>query len=288
MVAPPGKRFAGPGYCIYCFRKPPEVTLTDEHIWPESLYGYDLILDGSCTACAAELTKLDGYLARHVYYKLRLRCGMKSKRKKSKGHPTHATTPYFRNGQRETVTTPVKDAGFSVALPKYRPPGILCGRPPEQFFGEMALEVHQYFEEVLPYVRSNPGDVLLFPDAPRINPLKFARAMIKIAYCIGVSVWGIDRFRNSLLPKMILGEDDRFPYVFGSPPEPTPSYIDMEALHRFDIMRFGPHLTVRLRPFATYGSHNAGSPVGFPIYEAVIGEITEEEWREGPRPALIR
>ncbi len=282
MTDPYGIKISSFGKCIYCFRADTQVELTDEHIWPESLYGYDVILKGSCRECASALSKLDGYLARKVYYDLRLRCGIKSKKKSKKDHPTTAVTHYYRNHIKESVQTPIVDKGFSIALPKFGPPGILCGRQPERFFGEMGLEIHGYFEEVAKYILAKPGDIVQFHDAPSVNPLKFARSIIKIAYCIGIGAWGIDSFTNSLLPAMILGADDRYPYVIGSPPDPTPSFIDMDYLHSQEFLRFGSYLAVRVRPFATCGSTGGKGPVGFPIYEVVLGEIRDDLWRRGP------
>lgn len=288
---PASRRYESPGFCIYCFKTPPEVKLTDEHIWPESLYGYDLLLGASCQSCAAILSKVDGYLARHVYYDLRLRCGFRSKRKNKKKHPTQAETKFLRNGIPESVITPVEDKAFSVALPKFQPPGILRGNRAESHFGHMAIEGHNFIEELFKHVKVEPNDIIEVPVFNIIDPIKFAKGIAKIAYCTAVSFWGVNRYSGCIIPSILLGECDYLPYVVGSPNEPTPAYVDSDALHHqwvYATQRDGIiYLVVRLRPFATYGSHNGGNPIGFPIYDVVIGEISEQQAREGPRPRQI-
>jgi hypothetical protein len=138
----------------------------------------------------------------------------------------------------------------------------------------MALQVHPYLDEFKKYINISPEEEILVHTSGKINPQKFARAMIKISYCVAISLFGFENIGNSPLPDIILGKANNMPYVFGCPPGPIPPYIDMEMLHTEHVMCVPApapgmfYIICRVRPFATYGS--AGT--GYPVYETFVGE----------------
>ena len=78
-----GKRYSPVGECIYCGLNGGADGLRSEHIIPYSLGGKTELPEASCSKCEGITSYLDGYLARAIYYHLRVHTGTQSR----SGHP---------------------------------------------------------------------------------------------------------------------------------------------------------------------------------------------------------
>lgn len=276
-MAPIRRIFNPLGICMYCLRSEPDGELTKEHFIPESLYGLDYLPKSSCSDCCREFTSVDGYLSGHVYYKLRLRVGIKTKRKSKKKHPKTLVATGYVNGVLKEVESPVNSHPFGWEGFYFPRPRILRQLPPAQDFGL----IHGYtvtfmgdsFRSILD---PKPGQVYGFVEERKINFFKLARGIAKIAYATFVAHHGYTALSENLILPVIKQNPEDLPYLFGSPsmiPEP---WAETEALHHFGLRIetvAGRELVVfQIRLFATYG----GGGIGPPTYEVVLGSPTPE------------
>lgn len=234
---------------------------------------------GSCTKCRDALKTVDQYLARNVFYKLRLRTGIRSKNIKKKKHPTTLTAKVFKNSDLWTIETDRKGHPFHLCLPAFQRPGILRNVNPSPDFGSMEVHRHAYFpEDAKATLAPREGDVVGFVDEMLLNPHKFCRAIAKIAHgAAAYALQGTEGIKEAFLPPLFLGTDYALlPHYIGSPSFDAPPYEEVSYLHwsstRIELVGNQHYVVVQLRLFAPYGSLNAG----YPIYEAVIGTPTED------------
>src|ERR1041385_4551250 len=76
-----GRKYPPVGRCIYCGSDGRSVGLSDEHLIPYSLGGGAILQKASCAACATETSKIELYLARHIFREFRSHVGAPSRKK---------------------------------------------------------------------------------------------------------------------------------------------------------------------------------------------------------------
>ena len=219
-----GKTFLGFGQCIYCGSDGGTDGLRSEHIMPYSLGGNTEILEASCTRCEGKTSYLDGYLARAVFYNLRVHAGVQSR----SGYLPVLPAEVALGGEKTTLQLPAKDHPYFLHMPVWKLPGILMGEQPSDDYGSAKSHVFYY---IPPTMRETlglkHGEVAEIRDATKMPNLKtFARALAKIAYCHAVMKFGLNDFhRFNEIPQLIFGNYLHAPYFVGcesfDPPPPS-------------------------------------------------------------------
>lgn len=99
----------------------------------------------------------------------------------------------------------------------------------------------------------------------KINVALVARAIAKIAHCTAVAAYGLDGF-VPFLPKLILGEDDRFDHFVGcvETPADREDTTHWSKLHTYDHPTEGRTIVGRVRLFANLGA---------PVYHSAVGRL---------------
>lgn len=264
-----GKTYGPVGQCIYCGSNGGSDGLRSEHIMPYSLGGNTELLAASCKKCEGVTSYLDGYLARSIYYHLRVHTGTQSR----SGHPDMLPAEIeLREGSKK-LFLPTADHPFFLNMPVWGYPGVLRGLQPTPDFGDARAQVYW---SVPPTMRQTlglrDGEAVVVRDASRpINMPTFGRAIAKIGYCHAVAHYGLHGFRRLVMPDLILGKYPCIPYFVGGdttlPPPPTPR----GQMHEFQFIDIN-YRTLRLstvvfRIFA----HSGTKEHGMPIYRVVVG-----------------
>ena len=117
------------GKCIYC---PDDGAggLGDEHIIAYALNGTRILPKASCRTCEGVTGRLDGFLARSVFYQLRSSAGMRPRRELPSAFPVILN---YADGRQEKVMVPA-DIHPSTLVLRFDPPDLLSGRKPDGNF----------------------------------------------------------------------------------------------------------------------------------------------------------
>jgi hypothetical protein len=249
--------FAPVGRCIYCGRAD---GLSDEHPTPEALGGILVLPKASCPTCAVITGKFEQKFARHMYWALRLRLGIKGKRSRRKQRRTHWSVTVDGT---ETIEIEVGKIPEFYVVPEFPPAGIILGEPPRDTNPEFKLNLvgdMAALEQLMKEAGAGKFETNHFFDWNAFN-----RQLAKIAHALAVATYGFDGLEYLLVP-IILGDDGHFPYFIGgvgSPAEALPSDKDAQFVYR-DI--FGDlYLTIKISFF--WGRS--------PTYEVVCARITD-------------
>ena len=259
------------GRCIYCGSLGGAKGLSDEHIVPFSLGGRAELLKASCSQCADETSRLERYLARSIFWELRVHAGAPTRRQ----FPDELPTNIMIGDAMIRKVVPVPDHPFFLLAPVWMPAGIVRGVQPAPTF-EFASAHLYYFvpdnlRESLGLAAHETAEVL--PQlAGEIDYSIFARALAKIAYCQAVANIGFGEFRSLVTTDIILGRYPNVPLYFvgsriGDPPPP----LSDNVLHAIDVSFLTTDriklIRVGLRLFASSGAGRNG----LPSYEVVVG-----------------
>jgi hypothetical protein len=145
----PETKLPAVGECIYCRRKPPEVSLTNEHIIADGLGG-DLILpDASCHDCARKTGKVEQDILRYALQQPRGALGVRSRKKRPK------QTSIRANIAEDGEPPRFKEIPFEPGMPAFlltvvgdNPPGIMRGAPRDEgWMGRVQLSTQADFNE---------------------------------------------------------------------------------------------------------------------------------------------
>jgi hypothetical protein len=264
-----GKRYPPVGQCIYCGSDGGPDGLRTEHIMPYSLGGKAELPEASCRRCEGITSYLDGYLARSIYYHLRVHTGTQSRSRYPDILPAEID---LHNGDKK-LFLPTADHPFFLNMPVWGYPGVLRGIPPTSDFGDARAQVYW---SIPPTMRNTLGlrdgeRAIIKDTSGPINLPTFARAIAKIGYCHAIAQYGLSGFRRLVLPDLILGKYPHAPYFVGGdaelPPPPTPrgkmhefQFINIE----YKMLRL---LVVAFRIFA----HSGTKEHGMPMYRVVVG-----------------
>lgn len=266
-----GNTYGPVGRCIYCGSDGGKEGLRTEHTVPYSLGGNTELLEASCRDCEAITSYLDGYLARGIFYDLRIQTATQTRR----AHPkTRPATVSFQDHD-EIREFDIEDHPFFTVVPALLEPGILRHSLPSERFDPYKAHAYHYFPDNLAETLKNilpPQDSGSTGIRAKgiLNLATFCRAIAKIAYCHAVIHSGKDGFRPLVIPDIILG---KYPYISyfigGGMDPPPPDAADVRHTITFEISRFGRLrlLVVGVRLFANSGTEEHGMP----IYEVVFG-----------------
>jgi hypothetical protein len=251
------------GCCIYCGRRPPEVTLHLEHIIAESLGGMLELPAASCGDCARETHAYEGKCAGRLFAPIRAQLNFPSKRT-LKDRIKKFTMTF--DGVRRKIHQdeyPGMVISFVNGLP-----GILVGAmPTEHYSGGVAVATLPDFGERLNHLKAKFGarEVSFNPE---FEIAHLGRMLAKIAHAYAVAELGYGAFRPGLL-EIILGRHPMYisHFVGGIRGQPIPMGTD---LHEIEIdqtgLGGGRYVVVRIQLFANRK---------LPEYYVVAGELID-------------
>jgi len=258
------------GRCIYCGSLGGAKGLSDEHIVPYSLGGRAELLEASCSPCADETSRLERYLARSIFWELRVHAGAPTRRRFPDEMPAHIMIGDAMT--RRVVQVP--DHPFFLLAPVWMPAGILRGVQPAPTFESTSAHLYYFIPDNL---RETLG--LAAHETAEVRPQLtgeidysiFARALAKIAYCQAVANIGFGEFRSLATTDIILGRYPNVPYFVGSRISAPPPPLSDNVLHATDVSFLTIDriklIRVRLRLFASSGTGRSG----LPLYEVIVG-----------------
>lgn len=200
------------GSCIYCGSTE---DLTDEHIFPRSLWGTAKLPKASCPACRGIASKFELTCARMIFGPFRMVHELPTDHRKRR--LTHLALEIERDGVIETREVEIPDyPGVPVVVLSWAAPGILRRRPARSGFEDVkphsALLELSDRNERLDRLGVRPGDSVYMPWA--FDPVPFALSIAKICYALAVGEFGMDRF-EPYLPRIIRGDHRHIPYLVG-------------------------------------------------------------------------
>jgi hypothetical protein len=267
-----GQRYPPVGKCIYCGSDGGAKGLSDEHMVPLSLGGDAILLKASCAACATETSKIELYLARHIFYGLRSHVGAPSRKKSLPSILSATISVGDQEGSHEFLAA---DQPFALMLPTWDYPGIMRQAQPTEDFRVCNVRAYNFvpgnLRKLLGLADDAP-DPLVHIGSGTLNNMVFARALAKIAYCNVVARYGLGGFRPLVLPDLILGRYPCVPYFVGSDLGVPPPLYAKNVRHAVQIatangregLRF---LVASVRLFA----HSGTREHGMRIYHVVAG-----------------
>lgn len=267
-----GRRYSPVGRCIYCGSGGGSKGLSDEHMIPFSLGGNAILPKASCAACATETSKIELYLARHIFHGLRSHVGAPSRKKTLPSTLSANISVGDHDGSYEFLAA---DQPFALMLPTWDYPGIMRQVQPSEDFPVCNVRAYNFvpghLREILGLADGAP-DPIIHIGSGTLNNILFARAIAKIAYCNVVARYGLGGFRPLILPNLILGRYPCVSYFVGSDPGEPPAPNARNVRHAIEIATANGRnglriLVVRVRLFA----HSGTQKHGMPIYHVVAG-----------------
>lgn len=259
------------GKCIYCGSSGGDDGLRTEHVIPLSLGGKTELLEASCTRCEGITSALDGYLARNIYYDIRLSMPVFPSRR-PKERPKVRGAHFIFEDREETVEFPTGTHPFFTVLPIWDIPGALRGVQPSIEFPPCRGLVYTYAPPNLPdQLGMQEGERATMRAVNPFNLSTFGRALAKIAYCHAVISYGFRQFRPLVMPQLILGKYACISHFVGSQPTDPPPPDRRDLMHSIgfrDAVNGRQKLILAvMRLFANSGTDTRGMP----IYLVVVG-----------------
>jgi len=167
-----------------------------------------------------------------MYWGLRLKLGIKGKRRKKPEKITHWNVDILDDESEESVSVEVAKLPLLYAVLELPPAGILLGEAPRDTNPNMRV-----------ILRGDPVGMAACARELGCGKLKientidwnaYNRVLAKIAHAYTIACLGFRGLQPLLLP-IIRGEDGRFPYFIGGvlpPAEALEPHADLELLHR--------------------------------------------------------
>jgi hypothetical protein len=245
--------------CLYCHRKPPEVTrLTDEHILALSLGGYPILPKSSCPDCQIVTHKFETILTGNVLLDIRTYLGVRSRRPKDR--PTSLPTDIGR--------VPVHQHPAYLALPDLEYPEIL-GFP--KVFGPSEFRFRIHTKPDTGQRHKALGGVGV-PINFNIRALRLTLA--KTAHAYAMAELGLNSFQP-LLPDLILGRMLNHEWLTGAMPHAN-RHPERHPKHR-NRLPLLYHLIELKRAQSVIGGNflkceiTLFKPLGMPVYQVIVG-----------------
>lgn len=252
------------GCCIYCGTT--KTKLTKEHIIP---YGFgntngDILHDASCMECSTIISKFEQFVLKKMFYDTRIVFQLKSRHTKL---PKFIKQYVLKNDKWIMIDVPYKKYKSQIGMPIFDEPGIMRY---DSFNSECKILAMQninlgnsdrddwYYDNDISFYKA-----LAFPGSIDHS---FEKFIMKIAYCASVKIEGYDCVKNSPIPKVLLGYDNRFAPWLGNTGHDyfkQPAKDNSWARYRVDKVSNGIVASVQL--FAAIHSS--------PIYNVIILEI---------------
>ena len=185
--------FPSVGACIYCFRKPPEVALTREHIIPDGLWGALVLPDASCVDCANIIREFERDIINSNYQLVRYAKGIHSKKRRRKARPT-TYYEYDYGAQKHTADIEPTMPYMIVIESSGVRPTILTGQDPK------SIKINRIKAAGTWPFRPNRTIT-----AGLLGVGKMSRFMAKVAHGYAVAALGLDGFKPYLPPHILDG-----------------------------------------------------------------------------------
>lgn len=202
--------YDSPGRCIYCGRS--DVPLTDEHIVPLGLNGYQVIRNASCAACQQTINTIESNYMQKQYGVLRDIVGRRSRKKSNYQGTVELVYP---NGFRRDVKVDARHFPVQAVFAAYEcGPGYLDGDDTPRTYTVVEAKVLGEFEfqKRLERIRALHGaHRVRIPYALDINIQ--SRLLCKIGHGLAVAHFGLDRF-EPITTGYILGKEKHSPTYF--------------------------------------------------------------------------
>jgi hypothetical protein len=133
------RKYSSFGRCIYCGSDGGGEGLRDEHLVPYSLGGHAALKQASCRACEAVTSRVELYIARHIFYQLRSHVGAPSRRKLPE------LSAFVSVGNKASVVNfEAGDHPFALMLPVWDWPGILRQVQPSSDFSSVNVRAYNF------------------------------------------------------------------------------------------------------------------------------------------------
>ena len=203
------------GRCIYCGAKPPEVTLTQEHIIPAGLKGYLKLPESSCDKCAALTSGIEHRVLREMLGPARIHLGFGFRRKEQQPDVLDGV---FVGTDEELTPRKVSivDHPFILAMPDFESPGILRGTANTAVYEKVRIWLYNFQGDTQDRVdRLGSKKVRL---QQNLMMPEFFRMLAKIGHSFTCAVVGVDGFEPLLLDT-IFGRNTKFAYLIGGADE---------------------------------------------------------------------
>ena len=268
-------KLADVGECIYCRRKPPEVTLTDEHTIPFAM-GTDVYLaNASCGDCAKITSKIEQHFARNFFGHLRIHSKVQTRRPKDR--PDMLSVWVTRAGIEYEKKLPIQDHPFFVKLPIWVAPGFLFGRQYQGAFHQLMWNQYHWLPPNISAILGLlPGELAKITIKDKLDVATFARVIAKIAYTGAVGRWGLDAIDWGEVPDIIIGKKTNVSDYVGNyivkplPPDPRGELTPLHKTETLDVTVDGKrHIMSNVRLFCASTVDN--TDVGMPTYTVALG-----------------
>lgn len=231
-------RYPGYGRCIYCGSDGGSDGLRDEHIIPFSLGCNTYIEKASCRECERKINPVDTHLGRSVFGQHRIHAGVQTRNPKER--PAILPANFTVRGESISLDLPIKDHPYALALPVWGDAGFFRSVPIDDPFPEVFFHMYDWTPPNLRQTLSIlDDDSYVIWASGRVNAPLFARGIAKIAYCHAIVQYGLDGFRRSVLPDLILGKFPAVSYFVGGPTNNPQKKFVTKALHAirfFDLV----------------------------------------------------
>lgn len=263
------------GHCIYCGTT--DGRLGREHVMPFGMHGEMVLPKSSCDECSKITGKIENFVLGHMLIKLRIRYGLKSRKKKKNQRPQSfnitVENPFTRTKKSKSVPNEYLP-WIAYSLPRYNLPGLLLQISPEDSKKKQTLEWITSKFDMENLLSLGQGNETVGWGGDKINLETFNRFLAKVAHSYLVATLGEDNFKP-ILNATILGEGPHSNFYVGcDEKEPGSPYLFEIAHGEYEIMH-GPfkgkkYIAVRIRLFSFLGT---------PTYVVAAGERTcDEEW----------
>lgn len=256
--------FKASGTCIYCPDTGPN--LSTEHIIPEGIGGMYKLPTSSCKKCASITSSLEGRVISRLYGDARAH--LRTRRKRNKKFSDAFTVRREKDGVKEDVLVSLSDhPGAITTLTFKNTPGILRHNPLSEKDDWGNADIAVWFApNAIQNIGKIGGRVVVTNDLPVSD---FARFLAKIAHSYTVACLGIGNFKPFLTDAIISDNPKYLPHYVGGSTRGMP-FSDQPDLHELLLSRV-PHETL---PHLWQVSIRLFSPLGFPTYDVITGEVT--------------
>jgi len=257
---PEAKRYPPAGYCIYCKRTPPEVTLSLEHIIPLAINGHLLLPAASCEICAKIINEQfergflrDSVIDVRAHLKMRSRSKRRNKELPPSERPGRIARFSDTGAFLEWEQISREDHPFAYVGVTLEAPTILMNKPAKNhitvYGGELYFD-KTYYEKTMK-IKGRSGLVQNF------SPDQLCREIAKIAH--GAAIAELGTTFEPFLPPIILGQSSEIFHLVGgaiNTEKPT------AETHSLSLTVMGGFWVAIVRLFAVLGA---------PALMAVVG-----------------
>lgn len=252
--------------CIYCFAG--DVLLSTEHIVPEGIGGMYKFPVASCATCAARTSAFEGRVISRIYGNARAHLG--TRRKRNKKFPNKLGVRRETYNLQETVFVSLSDHPGAVTTINFRDiAGVLRHQPLTEIDDWGNADIGVWFApNAIANIAKIGGKVAVTNNLPVSD---FALFLAKIAHSYAAAILGPKNFRAFLAEAIISDSPKHLPHYVGGSRYGIPA-TSQNDLHGLLLSRV-PHET---RPHLWQVSIQLFAPLGFPVYDVIVGEVTHD------------